>query len=60
MSQKQEKILNQPTDQIPIKEKEIDIINRTINQSNIQQKIATKKNMQMNIRSENQINTESN
>ena len=60
MSQKQEKILNQPTDQIPIKEKEIDIINQTINQSNIPQSISPIKNIQTNISPENQINTESN
>lgn len=60
MSQKQEKILNQPTDQIPIKEKEIDIINRTINQSNIPQPISPIKNIQTNISPENQMNTKSN
>ena len=60
MSQKQEKILNQPTDQIPIKEKEIDIINQTINQSNIPQSISPIKNIQTNISPENQKNTESN
>ena len=60
MSQKQEKILNQPIDQIPIKKKEIDIFNRTINQSNIPQLISSTKNIQTNITPENQINTESN
>ena len=60
MSQKQEKILNQTTASFPEINQGIDINSPTTNQSNIQQKIATKKNMQMNIRSENQINTESN
>jgi len=60
MSQKQEKILNQTTSQFPEINQGIDLISPITNQSNIQQQIANTENMQMNIRPENQINTESN
>ncbi len=60
MSQKQEKILNQSTTQFPKKEQEINIINPTINLSNIQQSIANMENMNVNIKPENKINIKSN
>ena len=60
MSQKQEKILKQTISQFPEINQGIDLTGPITNQSNIQQQITNTENMQMNIRPENQINTESN